>query len=71
VLNVDPDIPLRSYLEGAKLARGKGFPEHLLDLTGKELQEAAKSGQVTPEQVRKLSKVIEQGIRLMGKHRGK
>ena len=70
-LKINPNVPLRALLKGARLAKGDGFPEHLLDLTGKQLQDALRNGQVTPQQVQKIAKVVEQGARLMEKTGGK
>ncbi len=70
-LKIDPSKPLRTYLAGARLARGEKFPEHLLDFTGKQLKELVDQGSVTPDQVRKIAKVIESGQRLMEKLGGK
>ncbi len=71
LLKIDPDTPLRAYLAGARLAKGEGFPEHLIDLTAKELKAALSNGSATPDQVKKISKVVEQGQRLMEKLGGK
>lgn len=71
LLKIDPSKPLRTYLAGARLAKGQGFPEHLLEMTGKQLKEAVNKGLVTPDQVRKVAKVVEQGQRLMEKLFGK
>ncbi len=71
VLKIDPNKPLRAYLAGARLAKGEGFPEHLLGMTANELKAAVAKGVVTPDQVRKIGKVVEQGQRLMEKLGGK
>jgi RHS repeat-associated protein len=71
LLKIDPSKPLRTYLAGARLAKGEGFPEHLLEMTGKQLKEAVDKGLVTPDHVRKIAKVVEQGQRLMRKLGGK
>jgi RHS repeat-associated protein len=71
LLKIDPSKPLRAYLAGARLAKGEGFPEHLLDMTAKELKEALAKGLVTPDQVKRIAKVVEQGQRLMEKLGGR
>jgi len=71
ILNVNPNVPLRAYLVGSRLAKGKGFPDYLLDMTGSALKTAVEKGVVSPDQVKKIAKVIEQGQRLMEKLGGK